>query len=231
MFKYDYFTTSKLKNLAKKPVVIIILSSILVSLSNWPVPFSLEHEWLVKDSVGYYFAQAFSSSLIMFVLPALVIKLIFDKPLSSFGLCLPNKLSEAIKLSTAAILTSLPVMFFLSSQTTFQEYYTFKQSFGLFLLISIGPGGLYYFSEEFIFRGILFFGLWDRLKLHSFWIAGLIFALFHIGKPSGEVLVAFFLGLMFSYLSFKTKSFLPAVVVHMTLAFVLNTIINFSPIF
>lgn len=221
----------KLKEIAKKPISIIIFSSILVFLSNWPPFLAVRSGLFNTDDIIFHFAVAISAFLIMFVLPSVIIKFVFHKPLRDFGLCIPNNLKGSIKLSVIAILIAFPIIFFLSGEESFQKYYEVKQGFGTFLFLTFGAGSIYYFSEEFIFRGILFFGLWDKLKFHTFWIINLIFSAFHFGKPPLEIFIAFFLGMLFSYLSLKTKSFLPAALVHLTLAFILNTIITFYPIF
>jgi membrane protease YdiL (CAAX protease family) len=89
---------------------------------------------------------------------------------------------------------------------------------------------IYYFCEEFIFRGVLFFGLWDKLKFHTFWIVNILFALLHFTKPLPEVFFAFFVGSAMTYLSFKTKSFLPAVVTHASISLILNFLILYRPL-
>lgn len=220
----------KLKEIIKTPLSIIIFSSVLVFFNSGPAFWAVKRGLLIKDGVGFSFATAFSGFLIMFVLPAIAIKFVFKRPLSDFGLRIPDNLREAVGLSLLTIIIYLPIMLFLSGIPSFQKYYLVKQNFGAFLLLMLSANTIYYFSEEFIFRGFLFFGLWDKLKFHVFWIVNLIFAVFHAGKPPLEILVAFFSGLAFSYLSFRTKSFFPAVVVHLTLALILNILINFYPI-
>ncbi|PIP86931.1 hypothetical protein COW81_02980 [Candidatus Campbellbacteria bacterium CG22_combo_CG10-13_8_21_14_all_36_13] len=117
-------------------------------------------------------------------------------------------------------------MVLLAKQVSFQEYYAVQQNIFVFsapTMISL----VYYFAEEFLFRGFLFFGLWDRFKYHTFWITNVIFAIFHVGKPTLEVFFAFSLGLVLSYTSFKTKSFIPATIIHFAVALILNILVTY----
>ena len=115
-----------------------------------------------------------------------------------------------------------------SVKSTKQDYYSFKRGpLFNFLALIILPSLIYYFAEEFLFRGFLFWGLWHKIKYHSFWITSLIFSIFHLSKPLPEVFFAFFVSLIFCYLSFKTKSFVPAAVTHFLVAIALNALIIF----
>lgn len=218
-----------LKEILKKPLSIIVFSSILVFLNSWPAFILMKRGWFLQDSMAFGVAVAISAFFIMFVIPALIIKFVFKKELSDFGLSIPKDLSRALKLIAIALLILLPFIFLLASKTNFQEFYLIKHSFSGLFFLEILASCLYFFSEEFLFRGVLFFGLWDKLKLHTFWITNLIFAIFHLNKPYGEVFFAFFTGLLLSYVSLKTKSFIPAAIIHTILAFVLNiTVIIYS---
>ncbi|MBX4198849.1 CPBP family intramembrane metalloprotease [Candidatus Parcubacteria bacterium] len=211
----------KVRTWLQKPLPLIIMASVLAFYSNWPVIYGLSHHIFAKGDASDYVAEALGALVLMLVVPALIIKFVFRRPLRDFGLRLPENMSEAVKLTLATIVVGL------SKQPAFQEYYAVKQGFGLFLLLTVLLGAIYYLAEGFIFTGFLFFGLWDRYKYHALWISNLIFALLHIGKPLTEVLWAFVIGLIFTFITYRTKSVLPGVVAHLTLAFVLNVLVNF----
>ena len=217
----------KAKEILKRPVSIIIISSILVFFSNVPAFILLHKGLFTQDSLLFSLVISLSAFIIMFVLPVLIIKFIFKEKLENFGLFLPKQFGQSSKLIAISLLIFLPIIFFLGSFSNFQQYYLIKQNLGGLFFLEVAASCLYFFSEEFIFRGFLFFGLWNKLGFHTFWVSSLIFALFHLGKPSGEVFFAFFAGLALSFLSYKTKSFIPAAVVHSILAFILNVIIFF----
>lgn len=216
-----------IKEVAQKPLSILVLSSVLAFFSSWPAFFLVRSGVLLANSNLFFFAVSISTLCVMFFIPVLVIKYVFEKKLGDFGLRLPGDMSLAGKLSAIIVLVFLPIMVLFSRQTSFQEYYAIKDGLLVFILLSVVINGAYYFAEEFMFRGFFLFGLWDKLRFHSFWIVNLLFAFFHLGKPLPEVFLAFFLGMSLSYLSYKTKSFIPAVIVHFVLAFTLNLLINY----
>ena len=164
----------------------------------------------------------------MLVVPLTVIRFILKEKFRSYGWCLPENNRQAILLTLFSLMVLIPVMVFFGTQESFQKFYTLQDvSLGNFLLMSVFLSFVYYASEEFLFRGFLFWGLWRRVGYHSFWIISLIFTLLHITKPLLEIPFAFFASLLFCYLSFKTKSFIPAFVVHFTIALVLNILVTF----
>lgn len=170
----------------------------------------------------------FGALLIMFFVPYLLIKYVLNLKMEDFGFRKPENLGYDIKLSTLIVLIQIPIIYLLSTQTSFQNAYSIPQGFSIFFLVATLGSGVYYFAEEFIFRGFLFFGLWNKFGFHTFWITNLIFALLHITKPVPEIFLAFFSGLLLTFLSFKTKSFLPAVLVHFTIALILNIFVIIS---
>ena len=218
-----------MKETLKKPLVIILYSSILAFLNAGPAYFFVNMGFFTTDSLWFSVTVTIGAFFIMFVIPGLVIKFSFSKTLADFGFRRPESWSQAIKLTLITLLIFLPILFIFAKQPNFRSYYSINGDVGVFfILVSIITSSIYYFSEEFLFRGFLFFGLWDKLKMHTFWITNLIFAILHFSKPSGEAFFAFSAGLALSYLSYKTKSFLPAVVVHLILALILNSLVLFT---
>jgi len=165
----------------------------------------------------------------MFFLPIFALKRLFKDNPESYGLRFPENPRKSFWLTLAAILVLLPVIVFFGTEEAFQAYYSMGSvSLTQFLVAAVFASLIYYAAEEFLFRGFLFWGLWYKIKYHSFWVSALIFAFFHLTKPLPEVFFAFFAGLVFAYLSFKTKSFIPAVVAHFAIALILNLLIFFS---
>lgn len=217
---------TKLKKFIEKPFFIIIFCSIIATISAWPAFILMRLGIYTYESTWFQLASAISALLILFVLPACIIKFILKKQVSDFGLRLPENLHEALKYVAIILVIFLPIMLIFGRETSFQNYYFTggnAVSFAILNLISL----VYYFSEEFIFRGFMHFSLWDKLKFHSIWVINLIFALLHFGKPLPEIFLAFFLGMVLNHLSYKTKSFIPAFVIHFILALTLNFTVTF----
>lgn len=221
---------SALKKILENPFSILFLSSILVFVNAWPAYALMRAGWFTQDSAAFAITLAISAFLIMFVVPALIIRYVLKRPLKEFGLNIPENLTKILTIIGSATLVLLPFLFFFAGKISFQQYYLIKQGLGGLFFLQILASCLYFFAEEFMFRGVLFFGLWDKFKYNTFWISNLIFAVFHLNKPHGEALFAFFAGLLLSYTALKTKSFLPATIIHAVIALVLNLIILFHAV-
>ena len=186
---------------------------------DWCVPLSLQTAIL-----------SFASLAFLVALPLAMIIFFFHEKPASYGWRLPVDTRAARNLTLSATLLLLPVILFLSTQDAFRAYYS-RPGISIFTFLVTGGAFtfLYYLSEEFLFHGFLFFGLWPRLGYHSFWIISTLFAFLHITKPPAEIALSFFGSLIFCHLSLKTKSFLPATIVHFIIAFSLNALTTFAP--
>ncbi len=202
--------------------LIIFLSIILAYLGNRvfaPNPFDY--------SVATAFIKTGLAVVFMLAVPVAIIKFWFKKNLSEFGLALPQNKKETLLLTGAVFLINLPIILFFSKQPDFQSYYGWANLdllSGYAVIFMLLPA-IYYFSEEFLFRGFLFLGINQKPELKSYIITAVIFSLFHIGKPAAEIYYAFFFGLAACYLTQKSRSVLPAAVVHFALSVILNLLI------
>lgn len=71
------------------------------------------------------------------------------------------------------------------------------------------------FAEEFLFRGIIFRTLNRKFSMVSAIILqGIMFGIFHFNLVQG--IYASFLGIVFGYITYKTKSIWPAIICHTT---------------
>lgn len=212
---------SIIKRFLKSPIGLVLFSVVLVFLALIQL-FPSRGETL---HVSFIMLGAF---VWMLVIPLTVVRFILKEKFESYGWRLPEDKRRAILLTLFSIIILVPVMIFFGTQESFQKFYTLQDtSLENFLLMSVVLSFIYYTSEEFLFRGFLFWGLWRKVGYHSFWITSLVFALFHVTKPLLEIPFAFFASVLLCYLSFKTKSFIPAFVVHFTIALVLNVLVTF----
>lgn len=203
----------------KLPGGLVLLTIVLVFLANIN-PFQLH------EGPYYEIFAVFGAMVWMLMVSLIVIWFVFKEKIEDYGWILPKNKSKAVLLTFLSIAILTPIMVFFGTQDSFREFYTLQSvSIGNFLLTSVVLSFVYYIAEEFLFRGFLFWGLFHKVGYHSFWITSSVFALFHITKPLLEIPFAFFASLLFCYLSFKTKSFVPAFVVHFTIALILNTLI------
>ena len=217
-----------MKSMLKNPVLVLVFSVFLAFIASYPAFWLVNSEYIEKNSLSFLYIADLSALLIMFILPLGIITYIYKENMREFGLRYPENPKLATKMSLLVVLVLLPIIYWLSKTSSFDKYYSIEQGFGSYFLLATLGSAVYFIGEEFLFRGFLFFGLWEKLKFHSFWIINIIFAIIHIGKPALEVLFAFVAGLMFTYLSYRTKSFIPAVIVHFVIALILNIFVIIS---
>ncbi|HEY4510649.1 MAG TPA: type II CAAX endopeptidase family protein [Candidatus Paceibacterota bacterium] len=204
----------------------VILLTVIFTSVAWtyvvlPFPFS-QNGNILHDN----FFILIASLLGMLLLPFITIKYAYGRNIKEFGLCLPENTKRAIIYTIAATIIFIPFAIFTSKVEGVRSFYALQNvSVGDFVIGVIFFGFLYYIVEEFLFRGFLFWGLWEKIGYHSFWVNGLLFSLLHLGKPLVEIPLAFGLSLPLSWISLKTKSSLPAAFVHFFLALVVNLII------
>jgi len=73
---------------------------------------------------------------------------------------------------------------------------------------------VYMTAWEFFFRGFLLFGLKKLGFAAANSIQTLIFFLMHIGKPGPELYSTLLTGLIFGYITYRSKSVIPMIIIH-----------------
>lgn len=173
--------------------------------------------FLGKFNENYITSFAFIiiySFIVFFIIPAITSKYIFKEPLHDIGLTFPKNNIKTLILIVIALTLLAPSIYLLTKQPGFQQYYSLKQTSATQLFLMTCSFPLYYFSEEFFFRGFLFLSLWKRVRWHSFWITDVMFTLAHISKPGMEILLCIPASVVFNCLTLATRSFYPAIIAH-----------------
>lgn len=162
----------------------------------------------------YEYLTAF---LLMFVVPFLVVKLVFKQDLCEFGF----QLGDA-RYGLRVLVIALPILLLSAYAGSLDpaiqaEYPLAKSAIGhvpLFLLAELFYL-IFYLGWEFLFRGFMLFGLEER---HGAVLAILVqmipSAIVHIGKPASESFAAIAAGLVFGYVAFRTRSILYPLLLH-----------------
>jgi len=103
----------------------------------------------------------------------------------------------------------------------YQGYYPMYRQFGLgspnatdirLLLYFELTYGMYLFCWEFFFRGYMLFGMARTLGWAAIIVQAIPFGVMHYGKP--EFLFSFIGGIVLGILAYRSRSFLPAFVLH-----------------
>jgi membrane protease YdiL (CAAX protease family) len=216
-----------MKDFLKRPLVYLPLLTILSFFSAIPAFWLARTGFINSNSTIFFLIISIGASTTMLVLPLLLIKHIWNEKVSDYGLRLPEKVTYAVKLTSLTFIPLVPLTVLLSKATSFRSFYMIDHPLSIIFFLELILSLIYFLSEEFLFRGFLLFSLQQKLGWRGFWIVNIIFSLLHIGKASGEIFISFFIGIIFSYLSIKTRSILPAVVLHFSMAIMLNFLIFF----
>jgi membrane protease YdiL (CAAX protease family) len=212
-------------------LALLVFSLLLLNISMMtPVIFS--HYFGPFDAnkaSSFAFLILFSFTCFL-IIPAAASKFIFRKKLSDLGLRLPSGKAKTFGLIVIALIILAPSIYLLSKQADFKTYYTMRQPTFSKLAAMTVCFPIYYFAEEFFFRGFLFLGLWHKVKWHSFWMTEIIFTFSHIGKPGLEILLCVPASVVFNCLTLYTKSFYPAFIVHSTIGIFCIYLVNYGHI-
>jgi uncharacterized protein len=155
-----------------------------------------------------------NSVLLYGIIPILVIIFVFKEPIKDFGYSFGDK-KKVVFYSlffSALVIPIVALSYFIPAVI---NYYTIKSVFDInsFLLFELNIGFSLFFWELF-FRGFVLFGLYKKLGNVALPIHAIPFALFHFGKPNIEIFASFFAALLLGQIALKSKSFLPAFVIH-----------------
>lgn len=207
-----------------RAILILALGFAFIIIGNRiyvPVPFDL--------SLESTFVKIFMAIIGMAIMPIAAIKILFKENIRDYGISVPKIKRRDLGLFAGIILINLPILYLFSNDNWFQRAYNFRYDLGdILILAEIAIMAAYYVSEELLFRGFLFWGLYNKLGFKSFWITTFIFMLAHSGKNYKEIIYSGFASLLFCWTSLKYKSFVPAAIIHFALALILNTLIYYA---
>lgn len=173
--------------------------------------------------VSYIVATGFSS---FFIIPWLICKYILKIKLSDVGLVLPKLTFYNGILTLCALSLMLPFAFYFASQPSLHRWYSLSHLHlmpFIFIVVVLQP--LYYFAEEFFFRGFLFLTTWRYIGWHSFWVTDVMFYYAHTNKPIPELLLSIPASVLLNYIALKSKSVYPAMFVHGSMGILLNVLV------
>jgi membrane protease YdiL (CAAX protease family) len=173
------------------------------------------------DTLIYLNAYNF---ILFFLLPLLFGRFLFQANYRELGLALPAHYKQAVLLSLLALAMLLPWMCYFAKLPAFHANYPGHWSLSTFLIMQFAIAPFYYFCEEFFFRGFLFTGFFKKVGWHSFWITDILFVYAHLYKPGLEILASIPASIILNFLTLRTKSIYPALIVHYILGVTLNTL-------
>lgn len=160
--------------------------------------------------------KAYDRMVLYFVIPMLIILLLFrDKP-SEYGFRLGNW-RTGLMWTLVGCLGMAVVLWFVARTPAMQRYYTARAPDSTLRLIYLNAADL--FGWEFIWRGVLLFGMARLLGPGpAIFLQAVPFAFMHLGKPELEALTTIFGGAAFGYIAWQSNSFLYPFLIHWFIA-------------
>lgn len=153
-------------------------------------------------------SKAIDRTILYFIIPMLIILLIFRENPSHFGFSLGNWKAGLI-LTVICIILIAPILLWIGKGDPSMKDYYKSQVGGL-------PWSSFIdlFGWEFLFRGWLLFGYYQKFGPEAIWLQAVPFAMAHIGKPEIETLSTIFGGFIFGWVAWRTKSFIYPFLIH-----------------
>lgn len=169
------------------------------------------------SSLFHIYYLVFYNLIFFFVIPVIFGKIFHKEKLKNLGLRMPENLIKASLLMCLALAILIPSIILISKGKQFHDFYTLAYNNATFyktglLLFTVLP--LFYFSEEFFFRGFLLLNLSKKIGWHGLWITDILFVWSHACKPFAELLFAIPVGIILAFLTMATRSIYPSILVH-----------------
>lgn len=222
-----------IKILDKKVVIILTAAAILQTISWYYTSRSYFHMNFYNELSSFssvylleFFYWYLGDFIVYFVIPFLIVKLIFKERLIDYGITVGD-FNAGIKISIAFILAMLPFIWLLTSQQSFSLTYPLlyqaRDSWKIFFIYEVGLV-FYLFAWEFIWRGFMLFGLKGKFGYYAVVIQMLPFVILHDGKPPLETFGAIAGGIALGMLAYRTKSIYYCVFTHSVIMFSIDLI-------
>jgi len=222
-----------IKNMERK-ILVIFLSVAALQTISWYYASRSFYKWNLYDyfaawqnSELYEFLYWFTSDfVVLFVIPVLIVKLVFKEKISQYGLK-PGDYKTGLKLASLFIVIMLAVIWFASSSESFTGAYpVFNQardSWRLFLIYECGLF-IYMIAWEFIWRGFMLWGLYPKFGIYAVLIQMIPFVILHNGKPALETFGAIAGGILLGILAIRTESIYYCIITHFGVMFCIDFI-------
>jgi membrane protease YdiL (CAAX protease family) len=221
-------------------VVLLVSTVLLLIFAYWGRPGFFNSSGLVdwvsdniggpfreNPGVGGYVWWGLTSFVLRLVLPMAVVIWVLKRRPVDFGLRFRG-IAKHFPLYIGFYLLMLPLLFWASSLTSFRTYYPFYDDAAAggvgFWLYELGYG-LQLLGLEAFFRGFMTFGLLRRFGMLAVVVMTVPYTMIHFGKPMPEATAAIFAGLLLGYMAVRSKSFIPGVALHMTVALTMDLLV------
>jgi membrane protease YdiL (CAAX protease family) len=178
-----------------RPVTTIAVSTLLIVIDHYHGIFP--EKWM-------------DHALLYFIIPFLLVKLIYRQPLAQYGFQWGDwKIGILFTLASWVLMTGIIAI--VAQTPGFKAYYAGNQ-YSPLGVIAASASDL--FGWEFVFRGWLLFTLFPICGPYAILIQAVPFTIAHFGKPELETISCIFGGTAFGYIAWRTRSFLYPFFIH-----------------
>ncbi|MGV8086147.1 MAG: CPBP family intramembrane glutamic endopeptidase [Candidatus Woesearchaeota archaeon] len=161
------------------------------------------------------FNYTFDAFIFYLIIPIIIILLLFKENLQKYGVTKGDMLSAVTVTSISLIVVIITTYIAITNIPNLRYYYIINFPFNTYFVITTC---IYMIAWEFILRGFTLHGL---EKYVGFGAANVIqtilFFLAHYGKPYVEFISTIFTGLLFGYITKKTKTIWPMIIIHIAI--------------
>jgi len=221
-------------------VVLLVSTVLLLVFAYWGRPGFFTTSGLVdwvSDNVGGPFREhpgvggyvwwGLTSLVLRLAVPMAVVVWILKRRHIDFGLRFRG-IAKHFPIYFGFYVVMLPVLFWASSLDSFRTYYPFYDEAAAggvaFWMYELGYGFQFLGLEAF-FRGFLTFGLLRRFGMLSILVMTVPYTMIHFGKPMPEATAAIAAGLILGYMAVRSKSFIPGVALHVSVAVTMDLLV------
>lgn len=160
--------------------------------------------------------KAYDRFIFYFVIPMLIILVVFRDPPQDYGFQLGNWRTGLIWVVVGCVGMAV-ILWFVSRTTAMQQYYSSRAPSTVGRLIFLN--GVELFAWEFMWRGFLLFALARYFGPGpAILLQAVPFAFMHLGKPEVETLSTIFGGAAFGFIAWQSQSFIYPWLIHWFIA-------------
>lgn len=178
-----------------------------------------------KDDFKAFVLYFVYFSLFLFVIPVIVILLLFPHPLETLKNLgfQPGNYQLGLKIILISMPLCLLSSYIAANDPRLKKYYPFSKNacrnLKTFALYEMFYLFLYYLAWEFTFRGVILFSIAGMMAdakgiLIAIFIQTIISTVFHLGHPDTEIFSSLAGGIIFGIIAYATKSFFYSLFVH-----------------
>ncbi len=156
--------------------------------------------------------KAYDRFIYYFIIPIIVITLLFRESPSEYGFKLGNWKVGLMYTAVSCTIMGI-ILYFFARTPDMQQYYNARAPKEMSRLLFLS--GVELFAWEFIWRGLMLFAFARILGPGpAIFLQAVPFAFMHLGKPEVETLSTIFGGAGFGFIAWQTDSFLYPWLIH-----------------